>query len=182
MYPPESDLGAPLAALWSFPALAGPVASRSPDPWDQQPLEPAAHHRELCGVVSLPGGGQSACATYAYTHEQAAELEFAIPLGSLSLAWPEVGSFPFGVTLDGVEAWEPRLESLLLALAEHVHERAPFRRALTGFEGVGRALTPELEGPGPIPQTRGAGVIDPQEDGLAWYPPTMRGGFTFDER
>ena len=141
IYPPESDLGAALAALWSFPALAGPVSSRSPEPWDQHPVEPAARYRELCGVVSLPGGGRSACATYAFSFERTAEMEFSIPLGSLALAWPEVESFPFGATSGEVEAWEPRLESLLVALAEHVHKQAPFRRALTGFEGIGRALT-----------------------------------------
>ena len=108
-------------------------------------------------------------------------MEFSIPLGSLALAWPEVESFPFGATSDEVDAWEPRLESLLVALAEHVHKQAPFRRALTGFEGIGRALTPGLEDPGPIPPSRGAGIIDVQENGLVWYPPTMRGGFTFND-
>ena len=178
IYPPESDLGAALAALWSFPALEGPVSSRSPEPWDQHPIEPAAQRRELCGVVSLPGGGRSACATHAFSFERTAEMEFSIPLGSLSLAWPEIESFPFGATSGEVEAWEPRLESLLVALAEHLHKQAPFRRALTGFEGIG---WDDLADPGPIPQSRGAGIIDVQESGLVWYPPTMRDGFTFND-
>lgn len=196
LYPPESDLGAALAAFWSFPALAWPVGSRSREPWDQDPVDPAARHRELYGVpgaeleysdalygvVSLPGGRRAACATFAHRFEEGpAEVDFSIPLGSLTLAWPEVESFPFGATEAGVGAWEPRLESLLVALAEHVHSRAPFRRVLTGFEGIGLVLDPALEGPGPIPESHSAGVIDVQEDGLVWYPPTLRGGFTFGD-
>ena len=82
-------------------------------------------------------------------------------------AWPEVGSYPFCVTTAEVPAWEPRLETLLIAIATHVHVDAPFLRALTGFEGMdwdleGRGLTR----PGPIPATHGAGIIDVAGDGL----------------
>jgi hypothetical protein len=132
----------------------------------------------LDGVASLPGGGRAACATFVFESEDGGEVTFALPLGSLALAWPEVGGFPFGVSSLEVEAWEPRLEKFLLELASHVHARTPFLRALTGFEGIAWAMEGrQLTHPGPVPTSHGAGIIDVKDGELMWHPPTDRGGF-----
>jgi hypothetical protein len=181
-YPAGSDADAALSALWSFSALAGPVGSRKEEPWEQPGVEPTARQGELDGVVTLPGGALAACATFVFGVDDYDEVTFALPLGSLSIAWPEVRGFPFGVTTAEVEAWEPRLESLLFALAQHLHARAPFLRGLTGFEGIEWALDgASLRDPGPVPASHGAGIIDVQDGEVVWHPPTTRGGFVAND-
>jgi hypothetical protein len=178
LYPAGSPLDPVLSALWSFPALSGPVASRMTEPWDQVRVEPTASQGELDGVIALPGGALAACATFAFSGDDYEEVTFALPLGSLSVAWPEVGAFPFGVTTSGVEAWEPRLESLLVALARHLFGEAAFLRGLTGFEGLDWALDQAwLKDLGPLPRDHGAGILNVKDGDLTWHPPTIRGGF-----
>ena len=58
-YPEGTDLVAVLRALWSYPRLWGPVASRTEEPWDQARVAPAVRPGESVGVLSLPGGGGS---------------------------------------------------------------------------------------------------------------------------
>jgi hypothetical protein len=106
------------------------------------------------------------------------EVHLSIPLGSLARAWPEVGSFPFGVTHAEVEAWEPRLERLLVDLAAHAHGLVPFRRAHLGFEGIFDEFTSSR--PLRIPEHHVFGIIDGTCEPLAWHPPTSRGGFAFE--
>jgi hypothetical protein len=179
-YPPGADLDAALRALWSFPQLTGPVAYRNQEPWNQTLVEPNALQGELDGVLSLPGGKQTACATWAYEWESRYEVEFGIPLGSLGHAWPDVDSFPIGTNAVDAEAWEPRLERLLLRMAGHLHARVPFSRALTGMEGIDWALDDQLTRPGPVPASHGAGIIDVEGSELIWHPPTIGGGFLFN--
>jgi hypothetical protein len=110
--------------------LAGPVASADEEPSDQTPVEPeATAPLELYGVLSLPDGGQTPCATFVWRSETGDEVTFAIPIGSLGRSWPEIGGFPFGTTAIKAEAWEPRLEQHLFRLAGHLHARVPFLRA-----------------------------------------------------
>jgi hypothetical protein len=180
VYAPRSDVDPALRAVWSFPGLEGPVASRLCEPWDQPAAAVGADRGELDGLVSLPGGQRSACATFVFRFDELDEVQFSIPVGSLAQAWPEVGAYPFGVTPAQVESWEQRLEELLVALARHVHARAPFLRAWTGFEGIG--WPEDLWSTGSIPSVRAGGLLDVQGDQLVWHPPTVRGGFEFDDR
>lgn len=177
-YPAGSVTDPVLSALWSFAALAGPVASRSTEPWEQPQLDPTSRVTELDGVVALPGGARAACATFLFRRSEYGadydEVTFAVPMGSLVHAWPEVGGFPFGVTKTEVEVWEPRFESLLVALARHLFAEAPFLRGLTGFEGM---WDEGLTAPGPIPASHGEGIFDVGGGGLTWHAPTIRGGF-----
>ena len=177
-----SDLDAALGAIWGFPRIvAGPVASRASEPWDQPTVEATAALGERDGVLALPDGAETICATFAYHFDDSDEVHFCLPLGSLSDAWPQVDSFPFGVAEGEVAAWEPALEAVLLELAQHVYERAPFLRGLTDFETIASALQPGLERPGPIPPEHGAGIIDVQQGRLVWHPPTSRRGFEFPD-
>jgi hypothetical protein len=176
-YPHGAELDDALRAVWSFPALAGPVASRDAELQEQPRVQPRADARELVGIVQLPGGGECACATYAYHFDDGAldEVDFDIPLGSLAVAWPEVDAFPFGVDAAEVEVWEQRLESLLVAVALHVFARAPFLRGTTSFEGLG--VDDGDRRPGPVPRERGCGILDVRDASVVWHPPTSRGGF-----
>jgi hypothetical protein len=171
-YPSGSDASAALRAIWSFPAVTdGPGASQLVEPWDQPLEEPLA--AQLYGIVALPGGGRVACATFVFDGEQRDEVQFSIPLGSLGEAWPDVGSYPFCVDEARVSLWEPKLEALLVALAEHVFAQAPFWRGLIGFE----VDHPDLQDPGDLPATH-PGVLDVVGAELVWHPPSSREGFT----
>jgi hypothetical protein len=177
-YQPGTLLDDVLRAVWSFPAIVGPVASRQAELQQQPIVQPRADAGELVGIAQLPGGGECVCATYAFPALDDVtfdEVNFDIPLGSLGAAWPEVGSFPFAVDPADVEVWEQRLESLLVALAQHVFAQAPFLRGTTSFDGMG--VDDGARRPGPVPHERTCGILDVRDGTVAWYPPTFRGGF-----
>ena len=179
-YPSGSDLDAALGAIWVFPRIvAGPVTSRNSEPADQTTVEPNAASGELDGVLALPDGAETICATFSYHWDDGDQVTFSLPLGSLEQVWPNVGSYPFSVTEAQAAAWEPALESVLFELAEHLYDRAPFLRGLTDFESLYVEYQPELERPGPIPPEHGAGIIDVQQGRLVWHPPTSRRSFEF---
>lgn len=119
------------AALWAHPALEGPFPSLSIEPWNQERVEATSG----VGVARLPGGGLCTCGTYVRKDQAVSEFVFYLPVGSLSLAWPEVGEFPFQSAQEA-ETWEPRLENVLFEIAAQVFERAAFVRGLTGFSTV----------------------------------------------
>lgn len=83
-------------AVWKWPYLEGPCADRTLEP-SEQSLAPATLEGSLCGYgyAEVPNGMTVACMTNIMTFEDVSWLEAAIPLGSLSRAYP-TGSFPFG--------------------------------------------------------------------------------------
>jgi len=154
-----------LESIWSFGALEGPYLSRTAEPQDQ-PRADLGDDEPRYGVLTLRDGARVACATYVLRTDLL-EVSFAISVGSLVLAWPRVGAYPF-VTHDEAAAWEPELESVLVDCARHVHARTPFLRALVGFEGIG--FHDDLRRPGPVPASRGVGILDVHGRDLTWTP------------
>lgn len=171
-YPPHTSAVEPLRALWSFTQLEGPFSSQFEEP-SAQPVVDIEGDDRLNGVLRLPGDVRVACASFVTLGDGATEIDFSVSIGSLASAWPEVGGFPF-VADDDTATWEPRLLSILVELARHVHERRPFVRGLIGFEGIG--FTDELRRPGAVPDERGVGFLEVRGAEIHWFPPTVRGG------
>jgi hypothetical protein len=172
LFDPRTREAEALGVLWSFPKLDGPFSSQFVEP-SEQLIAAIEGDIRLNGALSLPGGARVACASFIYRHDDQIEVDLSISVGSLSSAWPEVGSSPF-VSAEEAAAWEPRLEEALVEVARHVHSRTPFLRGLIDFEGIG--FTDELSRPGPIPEERKVGIIEVVGADLQWWPPTVRGG------
>jgi hypothetical protein len=171
-YPPGFPLHEPLAALWSLPALEGPVASYDAELSEQQRIDPLALASELAeesvayplyGTFRLPDGSICACRTAADRYDDGVEgVALCLPLGSLRNVWPD---------LDESTAWYAvHVDPVLVAIAHDVYERVPFPRGLIGFEISYEDYTfpytfPSSRFPSPV-----AGVLEVTDGHLTWHP------------
>lgn len=175
-YPPGLALHAALAALWSHPALEGPAAERDRELRGQPVVDVWSLDLDdeigvlLFGTARLPSGTVVPCLSDALRYSDGEELvSFNLPLGSLYTDWPQIGAYPFG-DLDQLSEWEPQLEVFLVDIARHVFDRAPFERALTGYE---LDADEPLRVPGELaPGPHDRGVLDVTDGSLRWIPPT----------
>jgi len=179
-------------ALWSFPGLEGCWRrnDRAPTPASRiASTYGLAVDRALYGVARIPGTPGVPCAARAlppddghaehcpccaamglYTTELDGWLELALPFGALRQALP-IGRYPVD---DGQDlAWRDDLDRWLREVAAHVHRAAPFDLGLIGWSAA--RMVPLPRRPEQVPAEREEGHLVPGEDGLVWFPPTLRG-------
>lgn len=161
-------------AVWSWPCLLGPYASRHVGP-EHQPLVSPSHENAQYGVVTLPGKtGRVAFEASYIADEQGLWLYAGMPEGSLSRVVPTGPSL--GHDEGASRDWMFAIHDFLFGLAQHIHERAPFERGV-----IGSLLTVGEVGclaERQVPAIRWHAYITTESDRLVYHPsnslpPTM---------
>jgi len=192
----DPRLTAALRALWSHPALEGPYADRDREPTAQDKVDPLhGLDDHLRGFATLPGGARTPCGSF--PHRLGAEdvagedgLSFYLPVVGLTIAWPQVGRFPFPEPerpddpgfpfperwrrVDD-RPWQEPLEEWFAEIGSVVFDAVDFRAGLVGFEIYVEAREWNRWVARGVPEKRGIGILRPGPGGLEWYPATMWG-------
>jgi hypothetical protein len=185
-------LAAARDALWTFPGLEGCWRRHDRPPLPASRL--ASTHglpveRELFGVARVTGladipctsrvlvpddGSAEYCPCCAdlglYTTELDGWVQLGLPFAALRAALP-IGRYPVD---DGQDlAWRDGVDAWLREVAAHVHRAVPFDLALLGWPQLRELPLPRR--PERVPEARSEGHLIPGDDGLVWFPPTVRG-------
>jgi hypothetical protein len=175
----DARLDTALRAAWSHPAVEGVYSRRDVEPEAQERLDPSQvtwKKRDQHGVLTLSDGTRLACGTVVVRETRGIDwLDLYLPMGSLTLARPDVGAFPFA---DGMPSrpWREPLDALLAQIGQRIWVATPFRLALVGHEVSGQAYAENIGAQGGVPEARWIGYLYSDEAGedaaLVWYPPT----------
>jgi hypothetical protein len=182
----DERLDAALCAAWSHPAVEGICVRRDVEPKNQKRLDPspvAWKRPHQFGVLNLPDGTRLACGTVTVRETRGIDwLDLYVPMGSLTLARPDVGAFPFEEAFPFEDRrpsrpWREPLDALPAEIGQRIWAAVPFRFALVGHEVLGQAYADNIEAQGRVPETRWDGYLysgPVGENGAwAWYPPTL---------